>query len=52
MWVRNLEPRHRVLDGVSKASYYIRKRNKSSQMGTPKNDFKKTSFKADYFIFN
>jgi hypothetical protein len=25
--------RHRILDGVSKASYYIEKGNKGSQMG-------------------
>ena len=35
------KPRRRTLDGVSKASYYIGKRNKGSRMGHTKKIFKK-----------
>ena len=36
------ESRRRIPDGVSKASYYIEKGNKSSQMGHTKKIFKKS----------
>ncbi len=41
------ESRHRILDGVSKASYYIGKRNKGSQMGHTKKKYKKKKKKTN-----
>ncbi len=39
------EPRRHILDGVSKASYYIGKREiKVAKWSTPKKIFKKTKF--------